>query len=59
MSHVETGAPLRLDLVLLPLCVALVHRVWPGANSNTFVVIGTRAVPGLHVDLSPTAIGKD
>ena len=35
------------------------YRVWPGPNSNTFVAHIARAVPELHVDLPPTAIGKD
>ena len=37
------------------------HRyvLWPGPNSNSFVAHVARAVPGLAVDLPPTAIGKD
>jgi hypothetical protein len=35
------------------------YTVWPGPNSNTFTAWITRAVPELHVDLPPTAIGKD
>jgi hypothetical protein len=35
------------------------YRVWPGPNSNTFVAWVAREVPGLGVDLPPTAIGKD
>jgi hypothetical protein len=37
------------------------HRyvLWPGPNSNTFVAHVAREVPGLGVDLPPTAIGKD
>lgn len=35
------------------------YRVWPGPNSNTFIAYLGRAVPELHLDLPPTAIGKD
>ena len=35
------------------------YRTWPGPNSNTFVAYVLRRVPGLRVDLPPTAIGKD
>ena len=35
------------------------YRVWPGPNSNSFVAHIGRAVPGLNLDLPPTAIGKD
>ncbi len=35
------------------------YTVWPGPNSNTFVAYVARRVPGLHLDLPPTAIGKD
>ena len=37
------------------------HRyvLWPGPNSNSFVAHVAREVPGLGVDLPPTAIGKD
>lgn len=35
------------------------YRVFPGPNSNTFVAAVIDAVPGLHVALPPTAIGKD
>jgi len=35
------------------------YRVWPGPNSNTFVAWVARQVPGLRLDLPPTAIGKD
>ena len=37
------------------------HRyvLWPGPNSNSFVAHVAREVPGLAVDLPPTAIGKD
>ena len=37
------------------------HRyvMWPGPNSNTFVAHVGREVPGLRLDLPPTAIGKD
>ena len=37
------------------------HRyvLWPGPNSNTFTAYLARAVPGLDLDLPPTAIGKD
>jgi hypothetical protein len=35
------------------------YVLWPGPNSNSFVAHVARAVPGLAVDLPPTAIGKD
>ncbi len=35
------------------------YRTWPGPNSNTFVAHVARAVPGFHVDLPVTAVGKD
>jgi hypothetical protein len=35
------------------------YRTWPGPNSNTFTANVARAVPGLGLDLPPTAIGKD
>lgn len=35
------------------------YVLWPGPNSNTFVAHVAREVPGLRVDLPPTAIGKD
>ena len=35
------------------------YRLWPGPNSNTFVAWVARQVPELHLDLPPTAIGKD
>ena len=35
------------------------YKVWPGPNSNTFVAFVARRVPGLGLDLPPTAIGKD
>ncbi len=35
------------------------YRLWPGPNSNTFTAFVAREVPGLGVDLPPTAIGKD
>jgi hypothetical protein len=35
------------------------YHVWPGPNSNTFTAFVLRKVPELHVDLPPTAIGKD
>ncbi|WP_313950994.1 DUF3750 domain-containing protein [Accumulibacter sp.] len=35
------------------------YRLWPGPNSNTFIAYLGRAVPELHLDLPPTAIGKD
>ncbi len=35
------------------------YVLWPGPNSNTFVAYVARQVPGLGVDLPPTAIGKD
>ncbi len=35
------------------------YSAWPGPNSNTFVAAVMDAVPGIHVALPPTAIGKD
>lgn len=35
------------------------YRTWPGPNSNTFTAHVARSVPGLRLDLPPTAIGKD
>ena len=35
------------------------YRLWPGPNSNTFAAWVARQVPALHLDLPPTAIGKD
>lgn len=35
------------------------YHMWPGPNSNTFVAHIGRSVPELHLDLPPTAIGKD
>lgn len=35
------------------------YRTWPGPNSNTFTAYLGRAVPGLRLELPPTAIGKD
>ncbi len=35
------------------------YTIWPGPNSNTFTAHVARAVPGLRLDLPPTAIGKD
>jgi hypothetical protein len=35
------------------------YRAWPGPNSNTFVDWLAREVPGLRVELPPTAVGKD
>jgi hypothetical protein len=35
------------------------YRTWPGPNSNTFTAMMGRALPELHLDLPPTAVGKD
>ena len=35
------------------------YKVWPGPNSNTFTAFVAREVPGLRLDLPPTAVGKD
>ena len=35
------------------------YNAWPGPNSNTFVAAVMDSVPGIHVALPPTAIGKD
>ena len=35
------------------------YRLWPGPNSNTFTAYVARHVPGMDLDLPPTAIGKD
>jgi hypothetical protein len=37
----------------------LSYRTWPGPNSNTFIAYLGRCVPGLKLELPPTAIGKD
>ncbi|MDX1540278.1 MAG: DUF3750 domain-containing protein [Geminicoccaceae bacterium] len=38
---------------------AKIYRTWPGPNSNTFIAELARSVPGLGLELPPTAIGKD
>ena len=38
---------------------AQTYRSYPGPNSNTFLAHIGRMVPGLGLDLPPTAIGKD
>lgn len=35
------------------------YQIWPGPNSNTFIAHIGRQVPGLNMNLPPTAIGKD
>ncbi len=35
------------------------YSVWPGPNSNTFVAYIIRNIPGMHIALPVTAIGKD
>ena len=35
------------------------YSTWPGPNSNTFTASIARQVPGLTLDLPPTAVGKD
>ena len=35
------------------------YGTWPGPNSNTFTAHIGRQVPGLRLDLPPTAVGKD
>ncbi|MGI9500978.1 MAG: DUF3750 domain-containing protein, partial [Geminicoccaceae bacterium] len=35
------------------------YVTWPGPNSNTFIAHLGRAVPGLGLELPPTAVGKD
>lgn len=35
------------------------YTIWPGPNSNTFTAHIARVVPGLKLDLPPTAVGKD
>lgn len=35
------------------------YTVWPGPNSNSFTAWIGREVPGLGLDMPPTAIGKD
>ena len=35
------------------------YGIWPGPNSNTFTAHVARLVPGLRLDLPPTAVGKD
>ena len=38
---------------------AQTYQMWPGPNSNTFTAFVARQVPGLGLNLPPTAIGKD
>lgn len=35
------------------------YALWPGPNSNTFPAYLARQLPGLHLALPPTAVGKD
>jgi hypothetical protein len=35
------------------------YVIWPGPNSNSFIAYLIRHTPGMHVELPPTAIGKD
>ncbi|EKF19822.1 DUF3750 domain-containing protein [Nitratireductor pacificus] len=35
------------------------YGLWPGPNSNSFAAHVLRAVPELHAELPPTAIGRD
>ena len=35
------------------------YGVWPGPNSNTFIAWIGRQVPGLGLEMPPTAVGKD
>jgi len=49
----------RIDKAVREYPYAHEYVVWPGPNSNTFTAHVARAVPGLGVDLPPTAIGKD
>lgn len=35
------------------------YTIWPGPNSNSYIAHLIRHTPGLHVELPPTAIGKD
>ena len=35
------------------------YGIWPGPNSNTFTAHVARLVPGMRLDLPPTAVGKD
>lgn len=36
-----------------------IYRAWPGPNSNTFTAHLGREIPELHLNLPPTALGKD
>src|SRR2546425_4493668 len=49
----------RIDKAAREYPYAHEYVVWPGPNSNTFTAYVARAVPGLGLDLPPTAIGKD
>jgi len=49
----------RIEAAVASYPYAHEYVLWPGPNSNTFVAHVAREVPGLGVDLPPTAIGKD
>jgi hypothetical protein len=49
----------RIESVVAKYPYTREYRTWPGPNSNTFTAYVARRVPGLGLDLPPTAIGKD
>jgi len=49
----------RIESVVAEYPYTREYRLWPGPNSNTFTAFVARRVPGLGLDLPPTAIGKD
>ena len=49
----------RLEAAVRAYPFAASYTLWPGPNSNTFTAYLARALPELHLDLPPTAIGKD
>ena len=61
-DHRGTGADGMIDAIEAAVAAypwGHEYRLWPGPNSNTFVAWVARRVPALHLDLPPTAIGKD
>jgi Protein of unknown function (DUF3750) len=58
------GADAETVIAGLPRAVASypfpdTYSAWPGPNSNTFLAHLGREIPQLHLNLPPTAIGKD
>lgn len=61
-DHRGTGVDDMIDAIEAAVAAYPWHhayRLWPGPNSNTFAAWIARQVPALHLDLPPTAIGKD